>query len=236
MEKIDLDYIYIYGKKIFSIKNKKHFLEKIIFQKKILVAMNARKIITSDEKLKKIINNNISYPDGKSVVMALSQKGIETKKYPGFILWHDLVKKYHKDKTFYLIGSEEKVIQETILKLKNEFKNINILGFHNGYLDEDIKRNIENDIVEKKPDIVFVAMGTPVQEYFMNELIKKHKALYLGLGGSFDVYVGNVKSVPWWWEKFIGHEGLYRVLQDPKKIKRQMNVINFLILYYRNKL
>ena len=50
-----------------------------------------------------------------------------------------------------------------------------------------------DDIAEKRPDFVFVAMGSPKQEFLMADMLKRHKAVYQGLGGSFDVYTGRAK-------------------------------------------
>ena len=49
-----------------------------------------------------------------------------------------------------------------------------------------------------KPDVVFVAMGSPKQELLMEEMSEKHPAIYQGLGGSFDVYTGRVERAPKW--------------------------------------
>ena len=85
------------------------------------------------------------------------------------------------------------------------------------------------DIKLKKPDIVFVAMGSPKQELLMEEMQEVHPAIYQGLGGSFDVYTGNVKRAPSWW---VDHnlEWAYRLIKEPARIKRQIHLIRFLIL------
>lgn len=71
------------------------------------------------------------------------------------------------------------------------------MNYRNGYLKtpEERKALIE-DIAEKKPDVVFVAMGSPKQELLMEEMLERHPAIYQGLGGSFDVYTGAVKRAP----------------------------------------
>jgi UDP-N-acetyl-D-mannosaminouronate:lipid I N-acetyl-D-mannosaminouronosyltransferase len=76
---------------------------------------------------------------------------------------------------------------------------------------------------------VFVAMGSPKQEYLMEKLHQKHKATYQGLGGSFDVYTGAVKRAPkWWLENNL--EWAFRLFKEPSRIKRQIHLIRFLIL------
>ena len=84
-----------------------------------------------------------------------------------------------------------------------------------------MKTNDEEELIEdlllKKPDIVFVAMGSPKQEYLMEKLYNNHKALYQGLGGSFDLYINKTRRAP---KIFLntGLEGFYRFLTQPLRI------------------
>ena len=87
---------------------------------------------------------------------------------PGCELWLKIIERFHKEKTFYLVGGKPQVIEETVAKLKSQFEGINIVGYRDGYLKKDKDReNLINDIVEKKPDVVFIAMGSPKQELLM---------------------------------------------------------------------
>ena len=89
------------------------------------------------------------------------------------------------------------------------------------------------DIITHKPDVVFVAMGSPKQEVLMEKLHQKHKATYQGLGGSFDVYTGRViRASNWWVENNL--EWAFRLLKEPSRIKRQIHLIRFYILLQLN--
>jgi len=112
-------------------------------------------------------------------------------------LWLDIIKLYSNKKTFYLIGSTQETIEGVVKKLSIEYPGISICNYRNGYISSEVETEILiQDISEKKPDVVFVAMGSPKQEILMSEMQKKHKAVYQGLGGSFDVFIGNVKELP----------------------------------------
>ena len=160
--------------------------------------------------------------------MALQRKGYpDAIKVAGCELWLSLIGKFYKEKTFYLVGAKQAVIDATVEKLRKEFKGINIVGYRNGYIKTDEeKAAVIADIVAKKPDIVFVAMGSPKQELLMEEMLSQHKAIYQGLGGSFDVFTGHVKRAPQWW---IDHkvEWLYRLINQPSRIKRQIKLVRF---------
>lgn len=194
----------------------------------ILVAINAEKILNATEQTRSIINRNIGYCDGVGPQMALKSKGYKDAiKIAGCELWLSIVERYYRQKTFYLVGAKQEVIEETVAKLRREFEGIRIIGFRNGYLTSDEDRNaLIADIAEKKPDVVFVAMGSPKQELLMEDMLQQHKAIYQGLGGSFDVYTGHVKRAPKWW---VDHnvEWLYRLLNQPQRIKRQLVLVKF---------
>jgi len=71
-------------------------------------------------------------------------------------------------------------------------------------------------------------MGTPKQEFLMQEFMSVYPALYQGLGGSFDVYSGKVKRTPKIFLK-LRVEFLYRLLLEPKRIGRQLHLVKFLV-------
>lgn len=89
------------------------------------------------------------------------------------------------------------MIEQTVSQLKQEFPGIQIVNYRNSYLKDDVeKHTLIEDIAENKPDVVFVAMGSPKQELLMEEMQKVHPSVYQGLGGSFDVYTGQVQCAP----------------------------------------
>ena len=197
-----------------------------------MVAINAEKILHATEQTRSIINRNIGYCDGIGAVMALKKRGYnDVIKIPGCELWLKIISMtFQQGKTFYLVGGKQEVIEETIKKLKVDFPGIEIANFRNGYIKtEEEKQALIDDIATKKPDVVFVAMGSPKQELLMEEISQRHPAIYQGLGGSFDVYTGNVKRAPKWW---VDHnlEWAYRLVKEPSRIKRQIHLVRFLAL------
>ena len=223
-----MDKVSLKGVEIYPFKSEAELLSFVDNQKGILVAINAEKIIHASQEMRAIINRNIGYCDGAGAQLALKQKGFkEACKVPGCELWLKIIERFHKEKTFYLIGGKPQVIEETVAKLKSQFEGINIVGYRDGYLKKDKDReNLINDIVEKKPDVVFIAMGSPKQELLMEDISKRHKAIFQGLGGSFDVYTGHVQRAPKWW---VDHnmEFAYRLLREPKRIKRQIHLVKY---------
>ena len=220
------------GVKVYPFASHEELLSFVSNHKGILVAINAEKILHATDQTRSIINRNIGYCDGFGAVMALRKKGYrDVIKIPGCELWLKIIAMtYQEKKTYYLVGGKQEVIDQTVSKLKVDFPGIQIVNYRNGYIKTDEERQaLISDIKSKKPDIVFVAMGSPKQELLMEEMQEVYPAIYQGLGGSFDVYTGNVKRAPKWW---VDHnlEWAYRLIKEPVRIKRQIHLIRFLIL------
>lgn len=102
-------------------------------------------------------------------------------------------------------------------------------------MDELELEALVHDISVKKPDIIFVAMGSPKQEFVMQNMYNKHKALYMGLGGSFDIYAGQKRRAPNLFRK-LGLEWIYRLIMEPNRISRQSKLFSFTYKLLRDKL
>ena len=223
-----MDKVSLNGVEIFPFDSEQQLLHYVDTHKGILVAINAEKILHATEQTRAIINRNIGYCDGAGAQMALKQKCYKDAcKIPGCELWLKIITRFYKEKTFYLVGGKPQIVNETVEKLCSEYQDIRIEGYRNGYIKTDEeKRRLIDDIVEKQPDVVFVAMGSPKQELLMEEIQQRHRAIFQGLGGSFDVYTGHVQRAPKWW---VEHnlEFAYRLIKEPKRIKRQIHLVKY---------
>jgi UDP-N-acetyl-D-mannosaminouronate:lipid I N-acetyl-D-mannosaminouronosyltransferase len=229
--------IIINGIKCYAPKSNKDIISLAFANKAILIAINAEKILHSNQELKNIINKNIGYPDGHGAILALKKKGIyNVVKIPGCELWLNFINHCISDTKYYFVGGKEEIIQQTVLKLKLEYPSIQIVGFRNGYINSDNEKDaLIQDIINKRPDVVFVGMGSPKQELLMEEMHRYHSAVYQGLGGSFDIYTGSVKRAPECWIK-NNLEWAYRLLKQPTRIKRQIHLFTFYIKLILGKL
>ncbi len=217
---------FINKKRVFAFESKQELLNFVDQKKGILIALNAEKLNKNDLALDSLINDNYGYPDGIGAVWALKRKGINSIKIPGAEFWLDIIERFKEEKSFYFIGGTESVITQTIKKLQTQFPELKIKGFRNGYLEQGDSEVLKKTFKKKKPDIVFVAMGSPRQEFLMAQFLEAYPALYMGLGGSFDVFSGTKKRAPKFFIKF-GLEWFYRLLKEPTRITRQLNLVKF---------
>lgn len=224
------------GVMVYPFRNVNELIDFADRRKGILVAVNAEKIMNANEETLPILNNNIAYLDGSGAVLAARQKGAtQAVKIAGCELWLHIVQRFQDKKSFYVVGAKPEIHRQTIEKLKDEYPGINIVGHRDGYFKDEAERQLLiDDVADKKPDIVFVAMGSPKQEILMSDMQKRHKAIYQGLGGSFDVYTGNVARAPKWW---IDHniEFAYRLVRQPKRIKRNAKFVKYAWWLLRHK-
>lgn len=223
-----MERISIRGVKVFPFASSDQLIDYVDQHKGILVAVNADKVVWATDQTREIINNNIGYCDGGGAVLALHKRGAkQAVRIPGCDLWLDIIRRFHDKKTFYIIGAREDIHNEVIAKLQSEYSDIRIIGHRNGYIKTDEERAaLIDDVVAKKPDVVFVAMGSPKQELLMGDMMKRHKAIYQGLGGSFDVYSGHQSRAPQWWGDH-NLEFLYRLIIRPKRIRHDVYKTKF---------
>ncbi|HQG78358.1 MAG TPA: WecB/TagA/CpsF family glycosyltransferase [Bacteroidales bacterium] len=218
----------INGVLAYCFSTRSELIDYALSEKKSLIALNAEKILHANGETREFINANIAFSDGIGAVWALRKKGFRNAvKIPGCELWLDIIESARSDKTFYLVGAQQEVIEKTVATLQSEFPGIRIVNYRNGYLRNGLEyQDLINDIVLRKPDVVFVAMGSPRQEELIAQMQEAHTAVYMGLGGSFDVYAGAVKRAPDWWVR-NNLEWAYRLMKQPSRITRQIHLVKF---------
>lgn len=135
-------------------------------------------------------------------------------------------------KKIYFLGAKPEVAQTLSSKIKETYPGIHIAGINDGYFKDD--SYIVETIKNSNPDIIFVALGFPKQEFFINEHRHISDSIWMGVGGSFDVLAGYSKHAPIFWQKH--HlEWFYRLLQEPQRIIRMMALPKYMLLIYRKK-
>lgn len=196
-----------------------------------LMGVNADKInqCHEDEKIKKIVNESgIINADGASVVLASKFLGAPVpERVAGIDLMQNLLELSNKKGySVYFFGAKEEILQDMLKAFKQRYPDLDVVGYRNGYFSPEDEEKIQEDIKDKKPDFVFVGITSPKKEYIIQSFMDNGiNAVFMGVGGSFDVLSGHIKRAPLWMQK-LNLEWLFRVANEPKRLFKRYFVGN----------
>ena len=134
----------------------------------------------------------------------------------------------------FLIGGLAVVLTQTFAKLTE--MGVKVVGMQDGYFDPNEEEQLIQKVKASGAKIITVALGSPKQELLMARIQQAYPdALYMGVGGSYDVFVGKVKRAPKAWQR-LGLEWLYRLFHQPTRWKRQKRLLKYAYYYLTNQL
>ena len=168
-------------------------------------------------------------PDGIGVIKGAAMLGTPLKeKTPGIeFAGHLMERMAGEGLSLYLLGAKPGVAEKAAENLRAQYPGLVIAGTHDGYFKED--GPVVEDIRQSGADVVFVCLGAPKQELWMEKNGPATGAhLLCGLGGSLAVFAGVVERAPKFWSDH-GLEWLYRLCKEPKRIGRMMKLPLFLV-------
>lgn len=163
-------------------------------------------------------------------VSLLGGKGNERVYGPSFLDY--FVRHADADLTHYFLGASQECLDQLIVKLKEKRPEIKIVGSHNGYFQEGEEADIVKSINEVKPDLLWVGLGTPKQQEWINRNKNKlQTGAILAVGFAFDVNAGTKSDAPEWMGRF-GVLWLYRFLCEPRRLFKRYAVYNTIFLWH----
>lgn len=161
-------------------------------------------------------------PDGAGVVWALGRQGIRVRRAPGIELARQLLE--HAAAAGWrvaLVGSSPQVLETLCPRLAREIPGLQLVMAIHGYADPRAWPELEQRLLSLNPDLTLVALGVPRQELWIQALPHPLLGLWMGVGGSFDVWAGTKKRAPRWMGR-IHLEWLYRLIQEPTRWRRML--------------
>ncbi len=183
-----------------------------------------------DSEFAEIINNaELVIPDGIGVELGLKILGHNVHRIAGIEFSHKMIEITSvNSQSLALIGARPEVVQKAKEKIQQEFPDLYITYVKDGYFEDD--ESVLNDIKIRQPRLVLCALGSPRQEEFIYKAKKLlPDSLFIGVGGSFDVWSGCVQRAPEIYQK-IGLEWLYRTVKEPKRFKRIFPTLPLFVL------
>lgn len=176
--------------------------------------LKSAKIVTADGIGVIIASKIVGQPIGQRItgidlITALFKKGVS------------------ENYTFYFLGGQPGIAEKAAENVRRANPGIRITGVQHGYFKDE--KQIMDDIADKRPDVLLVALGMGRQEeWIADKALKLGATVGIGVGGSFDVLSGQVKRAPRWMQK-AGIEWLYRLATQPSRIGRMLQLPKFLV-------
>lgn len=170
----------------------------------------------------------LSLADGVGVLLAARLRGARLPdRVPGVDYAAALARRAgERGKRIYLLGARSGVAQEAGRRLLRDCPGLVLAGAADGYFADPARA--ADEIARARADLVFVCLGAPRQEEWMDRYGARTGArLLLGLGGTLDVLSGRVGRAPALWQRW-GLEWLWRALRQPSRLGRLYRLPLFL--------
>lgn len=176
-------------------------------------------------------------PDSVGVLWAAKRAGTPLKERVSGV---DLVARVCEKSAdtgvrIYFLGAAPGVAELAAEKLRLRFPGCNIVGARHGYFPSESDEIVAQEVAKFKPDVLFVAMGIPRQEKFIQSTARIINAkVAMGVGGSFDVFSGKTKRAPMVFQ-WLKLEWLWRLFLNPSKISKVRHLPRFVLLVLKEK-
>ncbi|MCP9849617.1 WecB/TagA/CpsF family glycosyltransferase [Cyanobium sp. Morenito 9A2] len=195
-----------------------------------LVTLNAEMTMAAraDRALGEVITAaQLVIPDGAGVVWALGRQGFRVRRSPGIELAHELLAHgVQAGWTVALVGASPEVMGALKRQLLEHWPSLKLAFALHGFQPKEAWPALERELLEARPDLVLVALGVPRQELWIHRLHQGQLGLWMGVGGSFDVWAGHKKRAPGWMGA-LRIEWLHRLIQEPSRWRRMLSLPAF---------
>ena len=152
-----------------------------------------------------------------------ARQGIkDAELYPGVELAEWILRQGY---SVYVLGAADKVL--------NKLQFPNIVGKHHGYFNADEENEIIAEINRLRPQVVFAALGAGRQELWLSRHRNALSGVLIGVGGAIDVLSGHKRRAPKIFRR-LGLEWFYRLLREPSRLSRQINLVRFWLAVLKN--
>jgi len=190
-----------------------------------------------DDRLRRIVNSSgLSTPDGMPLVWLSRLDGHTTasRVYGPDLMLALCGRAQTTSARHFFYGGREGVAERLVDRLRERFPNLTIAGRHSPPFraaDADEDQAIIDDINATHPDIVWVGLGTPKQDFFVaRHLPRLNAPVLIAIGAAFDFHAGLIPQAPRWMQR-SGLEWLFRLAQEPGRLAHRYLVYNPLFVF-----
>ena len=174
-----------------------------------------------------IAHADLVVPDGAGVVWALGRQGVRVRRSPGIELaWSLLRYAEAHNWSVALVGGSPEVMERLKTKLAHSHPKLRLQMAEHGFQAPEAWPALEARLRSLRADLVLVALGVPRQEIWAQSMRHSLPGVWMGVGGSFDVWSGVKQRAPEWTNR-LQLEWLFRLLQDPSRWRRYLVLPQF---------
>lgn len=215
----------------YAISQVQHWINKgtdhcIIVTPDALAALRSR----TDTRYRRIIRNAaMVLPDGAGLIAALRLLHTPIQeRIPGVEFTEHICKRAsYEGWGIWFLGGAPGVAEAAASKLAEKYPGLNVAGTRNGYFRDEEIDDICSDIRRSGAKVLFVGLGVPKQEYWLEDnLAKTGATVGMGIGGTMDVISGKLTRAPKIWQNLC-LEWLYRTIQEPWRWRRILKLPEF---------
>jgi N-acetylglucosaminyldiphosphoundecaprenol N-acetyl-beta-D-mannosaminyltransferase len=187
------------------------------------IAINVHKFVQAyqDPKLHEVVQQcHLSCADGQPVIWLSQLMGRPLKlRITGIDLMMQLLTvAANKNYRVYFLGAHHAVVSAVVERCQDHYPRLQVAGYRDGYWKPDEEPEVVEAIRQARPDILFVALGSPQKEFFIHQHLHHLQVPFaMAVGGSFDILAGRTKRAPEWIQR-NGLEWFWRVLQEPRRM------------------
>ncbi|UCD85232.1 MAG: WecB/TagA/CpsF family glycosyltransferase, partial [Deltaproteobacteria bacterium] len=161
-------------------------------------------------------------PDGIGIVFGLRMLyGERVSRTTGIMLMECLLKLADEKKLkVFIFGSQPQVNTMASGNIRKRYPSLDLVGTQHGYIPQEEYESLVERVNSLRIDILFVGLGSPKQEKWIQRYKNALRVkICIGIGGSLDVIAGKIPRAPLWLQN-LGLEWFYRLVKEPKRIKR----------------
>ncbi|PSB18628.1 glycosyltransferase [filamentous cyanobacterium CCP1] len=198
-----------------------------------VITLNAEMAIQAEknDKLASVIRKaELVVPDGAGAVLYLRLRGKRVQRCPGIELAETVLRRsvnLERPCPIFFYGGQPGVSQRAAQCWQQQVPGLTIAGTQHGYITLEEQAQLCQSLAERQPSIILVGLGVPRQEFWIAE--HRHlcpNALWIGVGGSFDIWAGEKTRAPGWLRN-NNLEWVYRLYQEPWRWRRMMALPKF---------
>ena len=172
-------------------------------------------------------------PDSTPLLWCLNARGARMPdRVYGPTFMHRFLATVGPEYTHYLLGGSEDCLQRLRVNLIRANERLNLVGVRNGYFKRDDEPAIREEINRLAPDFLWVGLGTPKQqEWIESQRDRIRRGVLLAVGFAFDVNAGTKRDAPPWMQR-VGLTWVFRLASEPRRLLGRYLKYNSLFLGY----